>query len=400
MNHTAAATVAVLSAPVITIYVRHHKDCAHSDDHFYKGKGCNCRKRLRWSHNGQRKDISAKTRSWATAEEVRRKIEAKFAAADPSKAVGSITVQPQARPTIRRAVELFISDKKTQGTDEDFVKRYERELERFVDFMEQRGVFFPADMQVEHLTEFRTTWEQWYKSSITKSKCQERMRAFFRYCHNARMIDRIPRMSPIKIVEPPTMPLTDEEYDRLLSFVPKVFEDSRKIQRVHGLIQLMRHSGLAIEDAVTLEQKKLMQGRKGKGKLWRIETNRQKTGIHVSVPIQPKVAKELLAVMKLNGNPRYMFWSGNGKVKTALSNWGNVLRLLFREAGFPEGHPHQLRDTFAVDLLQKGVPLEEVSKLLGHESIKTTEKHYAKWVKSRQDRLDSLVIGTWESASV
>ena len=40
----------------------------------------------------------------------------------------------------------------------------------------------------------------------------------------------------------------------------------------------------------------------------------------------------------------------------------------------PGGHPHQLRDTFAVGLLEQGVPLEEVSKLLGHESIKTTEK--------------------------
>jgi integrase/recombinase XerD len=58
---------------------------------------------------------------------------------------------------------------------------------------------------------------------------------------------------------------------------------------------------------------------------------------------------------------------------------------------------HRLRDTFAVDLLQKGVPLEEVSKLLGHESIKTTEKSYAKWAKGRQDRLDSLVIETWEN---
>ena len=43
---------------------------------------------------------------------------------------------------------------------------------------------------------------------------------------------------------------------------------------------------------------------------------------------------------------------------------------------------HRLRDTFAVDLLEKGVPLEEVSKLLGHESIKTTERHYAKWVNN------------------
>lgn len=101
----------------------------------------------------------------------------------------------------------------------------------------------------------------------------------------------------------------------------------------------------------------------------------------------------------LNDNSRYMFWTGKGKVKTVLSNWGNVLRHLFREEGFPEGHPHQLRDTFAVSLLEKGVPLEEVSKLPGHDPIKTTEKHYAKWVKARQDRLDSLLIATWHQSA-
>jgi integrase/recombinase XerD len=56
----------------------------------------------------------------------------------------------------------------------------------------------------------------------------------------------------------------------------------------------------------------------------------------------------------------------------------------------------KLRDTFGVDLLEKGVPLEEVSKLLGHESIKTKERSYAKWVKGRQDRLNSLVTATWK----
>jgi len=79
-----------------------------------------------------------------------------------------------------------------------------------------------------------------------------------------------------------------------------------------------------------------------------------------------------------------------------------VLQIFSKKVpGVRSGHmvSHRLRDTFAVDLLQKGVPMEEVSKLLWHESIKTTEKHYAKWVKGRQDRLDSLVMGTWAAPS-
>jgi len=36
-----------------------------------------------------------------------------------------------------------------------------------------------------------------------------------------------------------------------------------------------------------------------------------------------------------------------------------------------------LRDTFAVELLLAGVPIDQVSILLGHASVKTTERHYA-----------------------
>jgi integrase len=46
-------------------------------------------------------------------------------------------------------------------------------------------------------------------------------------------------------------------------------------------------------------------------------------------------------------------------------------------------HSHMLRDTFAVELLMAGVALEDVSRLLTHSSIKTTEDYYGHWVPDR-----------------
>jgi integrase len=51
-----------------------------------------------------------------------------------------------------------------------------------------------------------------------------------------------------------------------------------------------------------------------------------------------------------------------------------------------------LRDTFAVEMLLAGVPLEKVSKLLAHESILMTEKYYAKWTASRRQQLEDVAV--------
>jgi hypothetical protein len=48
-----------------------------------------------------------------------------------------------------------------------------------------------------------------------------------------------------------------------------------------------------------------------------------------------------------------------------------------------------------VELLLKGVPIEQLSVLLGHSSLKITEKHYSPWVKARQDQLEAAVRKAW-----
>jgi integrase/recombinase XerD len=370
-------------APVITVFVRHSEDCKYKGDEFWKK--CNCRKHLRWTHNGKQHRKKAGTRSWAAAEGMKRKLESQY----EGKPLSSETEQQM----IGRAIELFTANKKSQGVDEQVIKKYERELGRLKEFCSKRAKVFVSEILLEDLTEFRSTWNELYPSSATRQQVQTRLRGFLRYCYDARWIDRIPRLSAIQADEPPTLPFSTKEYTHLLTSISGVFEDSDKAKKVRALIQLMRFSGLSIRDAVTLERSEIEWD--NEKKIHRITTSRQKTGTHVSVPIPSSVAKELLTV--LNGNPKYVFWStGNGKEQSAVTNWQHDLRHLFRTAGFKEGHPHQLRDTAAVEWLRAGIPLEEVSKLLGHESIKTTERSYAKWVKSRQERLDNLVMATFK----
>ena len=65
--------------------------------------------------------------------------------------------------------------------------------------------------------------------------------------------------------------------------------------------------------------------------------------------------------------------------------------------GNQEGRTHRFRDTFAVELLKAGTPMERVSKLLGHSSIRITEKHYDAWNLARQEQVEADVMRSWEN---
>ena len=109
----------------------------------------------------------------------------------------------------------------------------------------------------------------------------------------------------------------------------------------------MRHSGLAIRDAVTCETVGRSRKKDEKKKLIRVVTKRQKTGTHVSVPFPPSVGLGILAVK--NGTD-YLFWTGGGLETSAVTNWQHDLRTLFRSAFGKDTRftPPCLRDTLLV----------------------------------------------------
>ena len=64
--------------------------------------------------------------------------------------------------------------------------------------------------------------------------------------------------------------------------------------------------------------------------------------------------------------------------------------------GSEDGHAHRFRDTFATELLLASVPIERVAILLGHQSVKVTEKCYAAWTDARQRQVEADLQRAWE----
>lgn len=164
--------------------------------------------------------------------------------------------------------------------------------------------------------------------------------------------------------------LTNEELNSLES---KYFEIER-LGQVRDIFLFSCYTGLAYIDVKKLRRDQIFVGL-DKEK-W-ISTNRQKTDSSVRIPLLPR-AQKLIA--KYDSHPRC---EAEGLVLPVLSNqkMNAYLKEIADVCGIKKDLTfHIARHTFATTItLSNGVPIETVSKMLGHKSIKQTQ-HYAKIV--------------------
>ncbi|WP_260741259.1 tyrosine-type recombinase/integrase [Tunturiibacter lichenicola] len=344
--------------------------------------------------NGTYLRRSMKTASWERATVLARVIE------DSDNA--SKTPERKDEPvTIVKAVTEYLADAKARELADATLYKLETQLRKqFLGWCKAEGYKFLTEFDLRAAQSFRASWTD---GGLAKKKKQERLTGFFWFCIRAGWLTANPtdRLGRISVTQAPTDYFTRGEYEKLLD-ATYLYREGRgetiggiNGTRIRALIMLMRWSGLRIRDAVTLEKTRLINDN--------LLLYQAKTGTPVYVPLPPQVAEALRTLPDgVKPNPRYFFWSGNGLPKSAVADWQRSFRRVFKLAGLekPDGSakrcfPHMLRDTFAVEMLLAGVPIDQVSMLLGHASVKITEKHYSPWVKARQDQLAASVRNAW-----
>ena len=344
---------------------------------------------------------------------------------DPNPSKRNTALNAFSESTIESAVEAFMAAAAGNGLAKSTMEKkrtvFTTGPESLLRFSAEKGLRFLRELTANVIRDqWRPTWKL---APLSRFKRQKSVLGFFWFCERSGWFapnytyNLTLAMGRIKVQKTQTGYFPPDEYAKILDATylysdrPSV-DNNRAIpgeggrlggERIRAVTELMRWTGLRIRDAVTLERRRV--GRDPATGMWSVILYQKKTGDDVYCPLPPDVAELLINVpasQKGNTNPTYFFWTGNGSPKTLVANWQRSYGKLFALAKItqPDGvskrcFPHMFRDTFAVESLLSGMKIEDVSSMLGHSSIRTTQESYMPWVRARQNSLNSAVRDSW-----
>ena len=259
-----------------------------------------------------------------------------------------------------------------KGFSDNTLDAYERDLNKFLGFLESDGVH-PTEVGLEHLHQFSTSLIDLGILPSSLSRILSGVRSFYHFL----VVDGYMETDPTELLEFPNksrhLPdvLTVDEVDRIESVIDL---SSSEGQRNKAIIEVLFSCGLRVSELCLLRVSDLYLDEQfirvvGKG-------NKQRL-----VPISQKAIHELELYFSDRchidikpGYEDYVFVSKLRKKNLSRIMVFHLIKELVALAGIEKTvSPHTFRHSFATALLDGGANLRAIQAMLGHESIATTE---------------------------
>jgi len=262
-------------------------------------------------------------------------------------------------------VRDFLRDAESAGRSRHTVKNYRSDLLRFCRFVEKQGQALSPALLRAYLASFDG------KAVTTRARHFAALRSFFDWCyrHDLAPANPMDRFDPPKTPVGLPRPIPQVDYDRLMRAI------GRAEPRERVLFTLVAETGVRIDEALSLyvEDVTLSPGQEG----IRI---RGKGGVQRDVPLPFEfkclnLLKRYLREEGLTAGPVFRTGKGGNRRMTygaALYQWGRICK----KAGV-ECEIHQLRHSAATQMLNEGVGVGTVRRLLGHKNLQTTQRYAA-----------------------
>ena len=261
-----------------------------------------------------------------------------------------------------------------RGYSDITVETYEialRQMSEVSHFYEEDG------MTVLDITPFRFNIVRNSKKTIVKKLSA--IRSFVKYLEDQCSIPvKLIADESIKVPQSLPKPIEEQYIEEVLAKAN--VEEKLLISMLYGLgLRISELSGLKLEDI--------------KGEWIQIHGKGNKVR---ELPLMRSLQKLIGVYMDQNSPKKYLFEKGNAPMNAAQLRY--KLTKLFKKEGL-KVTPHQLRHSFATHLLNHGARIADVSELLGHETMATTQV-YTKLgsVKKMQEYMRShpLADGEWK----
>ena len=259
-------------------------------------------------------------------------------------------------------VEAFIIAKRIEGCSEKTLKYYRKTIEALI-----AGIGKTAQqITTEDLRTYLTNYQiQRGSSMVTIDNIRRILSSFFSWLEDEDFILKSPvrRIHKVKTAKVVKDTYTDEALE--------LMRDNCTNARDLAIIDLLASSGMRVGEMVMLNRDDIDFNERecvviGKGNKERLVYFDARTKIHLQNYLNERTdANPALFVSLKAPNERLMI----GGVETRLREMGKRLNL-------QKVHPHKFRRTLATSAIDKGMPIEQVQQLLGHQKIDTT-MHYA-----------------------
>ena len=259
-------------------------------------------------------------------------------------------------------VEAFITAKRIEGCSEKTLSYYRKTIEALVAGVGKAVRQITTDDLRRYLTNYQV---QRRSSKVTIDNIRRILSSFFSWLEDEDFIVKSPvrRIHKVKTAKVVKDTYTDEALE--------LMRDNCKTARDLAMIDLLSSSGMRVGELVKLNREDINFNERecivfGKGNKERIVYFNARAKIHLQQYLAERKDRNKALFVSLAKPHNRLQISG---VETRLRKIGKLSKIV-------RVHPHKFRRTLATMAIDKGMPVEQVQKLLGHVKIDTT-MHYA-----------------------
>lgn len=261
-----------------------------------------------------------------------------------------------------KLLSFFIASKKVEGCSDKSLKYYINTIEKLLQKIDKSVI----DISTNDLRTYLSDYQELKKSSrVTIDNMRRIFSSFFSWLEDEDYILKSPvrRIHKVKTGRLVKDTLSDEQLE--------ILRDTCTEIRDLAMIELLTSTGMRVGELVKINRKDVDFYERqivvfGKGNSEREVYFDARTKIHLRQYLEMRTDDNKALFVSLS--------KPNGRL--SIGGVEMRLRTLGKKAQIDKVHPHKFRRTLATMAIDKGMPIEQVQKLLGHMKIDTT-MHYA-----------------------